>query len=136
MPLVKHEVALGRLAPPQRRRHARADDLRLQELTWAVAQLEQGRSPDDLARAGRRLTTLLAGTGEDELRRNSTRRIGLPVAAQLLPHYEQYVEPIRELTAHAIPAVGSWAGRMAAKLQDAIEQVRDQDEELDAGLDI
>lgn len=51
-------------------------------------------------------------------------------------YYEQYVEPIRELTAHPTPAVGSWAGRMAAKLQDAIEQVRDQDEELDAGLDI
>ena len=50
-------------------RHARAEDFQLHELTWAVAQLEQSRSPGDLARAGRRLTALLAGTGQDELKR-------------------------------------------------------------------
>ena len=62
------------LAPCQRHfvldeRHARAEGFQPHELTWAVAQLEQSRSPGDLARAGRRLTALLAGTGQDELRR-------------------------------------------------------------------
>lgn len=51
-------------------------------------------------------------------------------------YYKQYVEPIRGLTAHPIPAVRSWAGRMAAKLQEAIEHVHDQDEELHAERDI
>ena len=50
-------------------RRARAEDFKLHELTWTVAQLEQSSSADDLARLGRRLTALLAGAGEVELRR-------------------------------------------------------------------
>ena len=50
-------------------RRARAEDLKLHELTWAVAQLEQSRSAKDLARTARRLAALLAGAGEAELRR-------------------------------------------------------------------
>ena len=50
-------------------RRARAEDFKLHELTWTVAQLEQSSSAADLARIGRRLTRLLAGAGEYELRR-------------------------------------------------------------------
>ena len=50
-------------------RRTRAEDLRLRELTWAVAQLEQSRSAADLARAARRLAALLAGPDQAELRR-------------------------------------------------------------------
>ena len=50
-------------------RRVRAEDLKLHELTWAVAQLERSRTAGDLAQVARRLTALLAGTGEDELRR-------------------------------------------------------------------
>ena len=50
-------------------RRAQAEDFKLHELTWTVAQLEQSSSAADLARMGRRLTTLLAGAGEVELRR-------------------------------------------------------------------
>ena len=50
-------------------RRAQAEDFKLHELTWTVAQLEQSRSAADLARMGRRLTTLLAGAGQVELRR-------------------------------------------------------------------
>ena len=50
-------------------RRAQAEDFKLHELTWTVAQLEQSSSADDLARIGRRLTGLLAGAGEYELRR-------------------------------------------------------------------
>ena len=50
-------------------RRAQAEDFKLHELTWTVAQLEQSRTADDLARIGRRLTGLLAGAGEVELRR-------------------------------------------------------------------
>ena len=50
-------------------RRAQAEDFKLHELTWTVAQLEQSSSAADLARIGRRLTTLLAGAGEFELRR-------------------------------------------------------------------
>ena len=50
-------------------RRAQAEDFKLHELTWTVAQLEQSSSAADLARIGRRLTRLLAGAGEVELRR-------------------------------------------------------------------
>ena len=50
-------------------RRAQAEDFKLHELTWTVAQLEQSSTADDLARIGRRLTRLLAGAGEVELRR-------------------------------------------------------------------
>ena len=50
-------------------RRAQAEDFKLHELTWTVAQLEQSRTADDLARIGRRLTRLLAGAGQAELRR-------------------------------------------------------------------
>ena len=50
-------------------RRAQAEDFKLHELTWTVAQLEQSSSAADLARIGRRLTGLLAGAGEVELRR-------------------------------------------------------------------
>ena len=50
-------------------RHAPAEDLKLHELTWAVAQLEQSRTADDLAQVARRLGSLLAGTSAFELRR-------------------------------------------------------------------
>ena len=50
-------------------RRAQAEDFKLHELTWTVAQLEQSSTVADLARLGRRLTTLLAGAGEYELRR-------------------------------------------------------------------
>ena len=50
-------------------RRARAEDFKLHGLTWTVAQLEQSSSAADLARIGRRLTRLLAGAGEVELRR-------------------------------------------------------------------
>ena len=50
-------------------RRARAEDLKLRELTGAVALLERSRTADDLAQVARRLATLLVGTGEDELRR-------------------------------------------------------------------
>ena len=65
--------ALAPCQPSQRHfvldeRRTRAEDLRLRELTWAVAQLEQSRSAADLARAARRLAALL-GPGQAELRR-------------------------------------------------------------------
>ncbi len=65
--------ALAPCQPSQRHfvldeRRTRAEDLRLRELTWAVAQLEQSRSAADLARATRRLAALL-GPGQAELRR-------------------------------------------------------------------
>ena len=50
-------------------RRAEAEDFKLHELTWTVAQLEQSSTAADLARIGRRLTRLLAGAGEVELRR-------------------------------------------------------------------
>ena len=50
-------------------RRAQAEDFKLHELTWTVAQLEQSSTADDLARIGRRLTRLLAGAGQEELRR-------------------------------------------------------------------
>ena len=50
-------------------RRAQAEDFKLHELTWTVAQLEQSSSAADLARMGQRLTALLAGAGEVELRR-------------------------------------------------------------------
>ena len=50
-------------------RRAEAEDFKLHELTWTVAQLEQSSTAADLARIGRRLTGLLAGAGEVELRR-------------------------------------------------------------------
>ena len=53
-------------------RRARAEDLKLHKLTWAVAQLEQSRSAADLARVAHRLASLLVGAGEDELRRTFT----------------------------------------------------------------
>ena len=53
-------------------RRAQAEDFKLHELTWTVAQLEQSSTAADLARMGRRLTRLLAGTGEYELRRTFT----------------------------------------------------------------
>ena len=48
-------------------RRAQAEDFKLHELTWTVAQLEQSSTAADLARIGRRLAALLAG--EHELRR-------------------------------------------------------------------
>ncbi len=65
--------ALAPCQPSQRHfvldeRRTRAEDLRLRELTWAVAQLEQSRSAADLARETRRLAALL-GPGQAELRR-------------------------------------------------------------------
>ena len=50
-------------------RRAQAEDFKLHEPTWTVAQLEQSSTAADLARMGRRLTRLLAGAGEVELRR-------------------------------------------------------------------
>ena len=50
-------------------RRARAEDFKLQGLTWAVAQLEQSRSAADLARVAQRLAALLGGAGQGELRR-------------------------------------------------------------------
>ncbi len=66
-------AALAAYQPSQRhvvldQRRARAEDLQLHGLTWAVAQLEQSRSAADLSRAARRLAGLLAG-GQGELRR-------------------------------------------------------------------
>ena len=48
-------------------RRAQAEDFKLHELTWTVAELEQSSTAADLARIGRRLAALLAG--EHELRR-------------------------------------------------------------------
>ena len=48
-------------------RHAPAEDFKLHELTWAVAQLERSQTMADLARVARPLASLLAGSGEDEL---------------------------------------------------------------------
>ena len=53
-----------------------------------------------------------------------------------LGYYEQYVEPIRELTAHRIPTVRRWARRMVGVLRDRIEDARDEDAEHDAKWDI
>ena len=50
-------------------RHAPAQDFKLHELTWAVAQLERSRTVDDLAQVAPRLAPLLASPSEDELRR-------------------------------------------------------------------
>ena len=66
-------AALAAYQPSQRhvvldQRRARAEDLQLHGLTWAVARLEQSRSAADLSRAARRLVELLAG-GQGELRR-------------------------------------------------------------------
>ena len=66
--------ALAACQPAQRyfvldERRARAEDLTLLELTWAVAQLEQSRSAADLARAARRLAAGLGGAGDSGLRR-------------------------------------------------------------------
>ena len=66
--------ALAPCQPSQRHfvldeRRTRAEDLKLRELTWAVAQLEQSRSAADLARTARQLAALLADAGQGELRR-------------------------------------------------------------------
>ena len=50
-------------------RHAPAQDFKLHELTWAVAQLERSRTADDLAQVAPRLASLLASPSEDKLRR-------------------------------------------------------------------
>ena len=50
-------------------RRARAEDFKLQGLTWEVAQLEQSRAAEGLPRAARRLAALLGGAGQGELRR-------------------------------------------------------------------
>ena len=50
-------------------RHAPAEDFKLRELTWAVAQLERSRTAADLAPVVRRLAALLAGARNAELRR-------------------------------------------------------------------
>ena len=50
-------------------RHAPAEDFKLRELTWAVAQLERSRTADDLAKVVRRLAALLAGARNADLRR-------------------------------------------------------------------
>ena len=50
-------------------RHAPAEDFKLHELTWAVAQLERSRTAEDLAKVAPRLAPLLAGPNEGELRR-------------------------------------------------------------------
>ena len=65
--LAPYQTSQRHLVLDQRR--ARAEDFKLHELTWAVAQLEQSRSAADLARTARRLAALLAGGGQDELRR-------------------------------------------------------------------
>ena len=67
--LIAAPPALAAYQPSQRHivldeRRLRAEDLKLNELTWAVAQLEQSRSAADLARTARRLAALLAGQGE------------------------------------------------------------------------
>ena len=49
-------------------RHAPAEDFKLRELTWAVAQLERSRTASDLAKVTRRLAALLAGTRSADLR--------------------------------------------------------------------
>ncbi len=51
-------------------------------------------------------------------------------------YYEQYVEPIHELTAHRIPTVRRWARRMVGVLRDRIEDAHDEDAEHDAKWDI
>ena len=50
-------------------RRAQAEDFKLHELTWTVAQLEQSSTTADLAQLGRRLAALLAGPRQVELRR-------------------------------------------------------------------
>ena len=45
-------------------RRAQAEDFKLHELTWTVAELEQSSTAADLARIGRRLAALLAGAHE------------------------------------------------------------------------
>ena len=50
-------------------RHGPAEDFKLRELTWAVAQLERSQTANDLAHVARRLAPLLASPSEDELRR-------------------------------------------------------------------
>ena len=72
--LIASPPALAAYQPSQRHvvldeRRVRAEDLKLHELTWAVAQLEQSRSAADLARAARRLAAQLAGAGQGELTR-------------------------------------------------------------------
>ena len=72
--IAKPSAVLVPYQPSQRyvvldERRARAEELKLHELTLAVAQLEQSRSVADLARVARRLTAHLSGAGEGELRR-------------------------------------------------------------------
>ena len=62
-------------------RRAQAEDFKLHELTWTVAQLEQSSTAADLARMGRRLTALLAGAGEVELRRTFALAVGAGTVA-------------------------------------------------------
>lgn len=49
----------------------------------------------------------------------------------MVPYYEQFTEPIRELTDHRTPAVRRWARRMTRVLQSKIEDARDEDAEFD-----
>ena len=72
--IAKPPPALARYQPSQGyflldQRHAPAEDFKLRELTWAVAQLERSRTADDLAPVVRRLAALLASPSEFELRR-------------------------------------------------------------------
>ena len=72
--LIAAPRALAPYQPSQRhvvldQRHAPAEDFKLHELTWAVAQLERSRTADDLAQIVRRLAALLAGASAFELRR-------------------------------------------------------------------
>ena len=72
--LIATPRALAPYQPSQRhfvldQRHVRAEDLKLHELTWAVAQLERSRTADDLAKIARRLGLFLAGASAFELRR-------------------------------------------------------------------
>ena len=72
--IAKPPPALARYQPSQDyflldQRHAPAEDFKLRELTWAVAQLERSRTADDLAQVARRLGSLLADATAFELRR-------------------------------------------------------------------
>ena len=65
--LVPYQPSQRHVVLDQRR--ARAEDFKLQGLTWEVAQLEQSRAAEGLPRAARRLAALLGGAGQGELRR-------------------------------------------------------------------
>ena len=99
-------------------RHAPAEDFKLHELTWAVAQLERSSTAEDLAKVAWQLATLLAGATDGELRR--TFRDWLWVTRQPLVGGDPTPRPPRDLDLEDMAM--SLADRVAEWPKPYIEQ--------------